>query len=746
MMDVYLCQDANMAAEMLTKKLNVILDEMAPVKKIQLRTNFAPWISEQCKAEMDSRDAAHKTAAESGLDTDWDTFRQVRNSVTRMVRKEKEAWKRRKVEGCQANSSSCWKNVMGWLGWRSSGSPTQLYSGARVETSPQRMANIMNEYYVKKVADIRAALPPPSEDPLARLRTAMAGSTAPEFHLRPVHPDVVDKIIKNLKNSKATGLDYIDTNIIKLVRNELVPAITHIINTSIQTAVFPRCYKTSRIIPLLKSSTSDSMNPKSFRPVALLPVASKILERVVFVQVAEHMSSHGLLHPNHHGFRANHSVTTALLQMYDTWMDAIEKGEMVGLGLIDMSAAFDCVDADLLLARTKLYKFSRHAQQFVWSFMEGRLQVTEVEGSTSATLRVGGGSGGSGVGVAQGSICGPLWYLIYTNMLPEVVHGQNCTGEERAGEAGGGDRTPLRQPPYRTGDSECGALVCFADDSSESVSDQNIEELKNSMEMQYAASSSFLTSSMLQVNGDKTHAMLLTTAQNRRLNNLDLTVNFGNDLQRSSNVERLLGLQLHENLKFREFIQDNEKSLLKGLSTRLNALKQIKKYASFKQRLAIANGIFFSKAIFLISVWGGSEDYLMASIQIIINKAMRVVCKVGKSVKIKDLQRMTNWFSIKQAAKYHSLMDARRILNTKQPVYLHSKLSAALQERDHGHDTRHGARQPEPRLALIRSSWLHRVVADMRRMPQELLSMPVGGSRDKAYKARLRAWVISDSQ
>ena len=180
-------------------------------------------------------------------------------------------------------------------------------------------------------------------------------------------------------------------------------------NTSIQTAVFPKCYKTSKIIPLLKCSKLDSMNPKSFRHVALLPVVSKILERVVFVQVVEHMNSHGLLHPNHQGFRAHHRVTTAILQMYDSWMDAIEKGEMVGLGLIDMSAAFDCVDADLLLAMTKLYKFSRHAQQFVWSFMEGRLQVTEVEGSTSSTLRVRGGSGGSGVGVAQGSICGPLW-------------------------------------------------------------------------------------------------------------------------------------------------------------------------------------------------------------------------------------------------------------------------------------------------------------------------------------------------
>ena len=71
-------------------------------------------------------------------------------------------------------------------------------------------------------------------------------------------------------------------------------------------------------------------------------------------------------------------MTTAILQMYDSWMDAIKKGEMVGLGVIDMFAAFDCVDVDLLLAKTKLYSFSRHAQQFVWSFMEGRLQVTEV--------------------------------------------------------------------------------------------------------------------------------------------------------------------------------------------------------------------------------------------------------------------------------------------------------------------------------------------------------------------------------
>ena len=127
---------------------------------------------------------------------------------------------------------------------------------------------------------------------------------------------------------------------------------------------------------------------------------------------------------------------------------------------------------------------------------------------------------------------------------------------------------------------------------------------------------------------------------------------------------------------------------------------------------------------------GGAEDYLKDYIQIVINKGIRVVSKVGKIVKIRDLQKFTNWLSKKQADKYHSLMEARRILNTQQPVYLYNKLMAALQEWQHGHDTRQGVQQAEPRLASIRSSWLHRVAADMTRMPRDLLDMRVGGSRN----------------
>ena len=135
------------------------------------------------------------------------------------------------------------------------------------------------------------------------------------------------------------------------------------------------------------------------------------------------------------------------------------------------------------------------------------------------------------------------------------------------------------------------------------------------------------------------------------------------------------------------------------------------------------HGIFNSKVVFLISVWGGTEQYLLDSIQIIINKAMRVICKVGKSTRISDLQRMTGWMSIRQSVKYHSLMEARRILTIQQPGYLYKKLYITLQGRQHDYHTRHSGKLPASRLVLVESSWLHRVVADYRGLPRDIVEL-----------------------
>ena len=157
-----------------------------------------------------------------------------------------------------------------------------------------------------------------------------------------------------MKTSTATGIDWIDSNCLKAVVDIVTPAMTHITNLSIVSKTFPSCYKISKIIPLKKSSELSDMSPSSYRPVNLLPLPGKIVERAVFSQMAEYLEGNKLLHYNHHGGRKGHSTATALIQMYDRWVEEIEEGKLVGALMVDQSAAFDLCDHRILEGKVNL--------------------------------------------------------------------------------------------------------------------------------------------------------------------------------------------------------------------------------------------------------------------------------------------------------------------------------------------------------------------------------------------------------
>ena len=137
----------------------------------------------------------------------------------------------------------------------------------------------------------------------------------------------------------------------------------------------------------------------------------------MFLQIVKYMDSNNYFNPSHHAYRSFHSTTTAMLQMYDTWLNILEQGEIAGVCMVDMSAAFDVVDIPLLLEKLKLYGFDRTSIQWTWSYLTYRSQGVYIEGSMSKLLPL-------DAGVPQGSILGPLFYTIFTNELPEVVQ---CT-------------------------------------------------------------------------------------------------------------------------------------------------------------------------------------------------------------------------------------------------------------------------------------------------------------------------------
>ena len=174
--------------------------------------------------------------------------------------------------------------------------------------------------------------------------------------------------------------------------------------------------------------------------MALLLIFSKILEKAIFNQIITYLESNNLLHPSHHGFRSCHNTGTAILQMFDTWTQALENSEISAVIMLDMSAAFDVVDPVILSNKLKHYGFENCSTDWITSYMTNRKQKVYVDGHLSEALSL-------EVGVPQGSILGPLLYILYTNDLPEVIHENH---EPKSGF-------------FNTYCKDCGGSVCFSD-------------------------------------------------------------------------------------------------------------------------------------------------------------------------------------------------------------------------------------------------------------------------------------------
>ena len=335
-----------------------------------------------------------------------------------------------------------------------------------------------------------------------------------------------------------------------------------------------------------------------------------------------------------------------MIQMYDSWVQAVDKGDLTGVCMLDMSAAFDVVDHGILLSKLKLYGFDEMALQWMEDYLSGRSQAVYIDGSLSSFLPV-------GVGVPQGSILGPLCYVLFTNDLPETIFETN---------------SHVHWSSLTTHCAECGGLCCFADDSTYSVGSHDQETLQQKLNDRYRVMADYLGNNRLKLNDDKTHLLVMTTQQKQRIITTDIKINTPVEDIKPIRSEKLLGIYIQDDLKWNEYILNNDKSLLKQLSSRLSALKLISGIASFKVRLMIANGIFCSKLIFQISLWGGTEDYLLKALQVVQNKAARFVARQGRYTPVAELLKQCGCLSFKQLVCSRPFLPLFKVHPTSSPI------------------------------------------------------------------------------
>jgi len=226
------------------------------------------------------------------------------------------------------------------------------------------------------------------------------------FQFQPICVEDTIKIINKLKSKTSVGVDDISTKLLKEIKNEIAKPVTLIINQSLSTGIFPDLLKIGKISPIYKKG--DKTQLSNYRPISVLPAISKVFEKAIFNQIHEHFKSENLYYDNQYGFRANHSTEYATLELVDRLNYEMDKGNFPLNVYIDLSKAFDTVDHEILLSKLQYYGIRNTSLSLLRSYLSNRIQYVEIDSYRSSFRKI-------NTGVPQGSVLGPLLFIIYIN-------------------------------------------------------------------------------------------------------------------------------------------------------------------------------------------------------------------------------------------------------------------------------------------------------------------------------------------
>ena len=718
-----------------------ILNRHAPLKVMQNRTDYVPYISPELRKHMDERDFLKETAADTGSIDDYDCYKNKRNEVSMLMKTAEKDYHNKKFDE-DNTSKTVWKTAYDVLGNHRTSFPSQILHCGRLLSNPKEIATEVNKFFVEKIRKLKEEFKPPeNEDPTVELKKYLSKKNVPRegFALRELSGEDVKKLLKNIKGKRASGMDWICGFSLKISSNILEEELKAIINICIKKKQFVRKWKCSKILPGWKNK-GTRYELKFYRPISNLSEVSKLVERAVYDQLYEYLDSNGLIHPNHHGFLKHSSTSSALQHILDIWLQHLDKGKLSAALFLDLSAGFDVINHQVLLLKMKEYNFLEDTISWFSSYLLDRSQCVQVESSLSPSLSV-------PWGVPQGSILGPLLFLLFINELPDIVK------EDLEVESDVND-------PHSEEE-----IIVYADDNTPTTADKNPIILQNKIQNEADLVTNWFSKNDMVCSSDKTKLLIIGTHANRQSKlinqNLTLSVNVCGEAKKETESEKLLGVIVNNTATFKHHLygDDDNTGLLKQLSQRVGMLKRLKKFMSPARLKMVMDGIFGSKLAYGMTVWGRvwqipGEDEDMRSptltkedirkLQVLQNKCLRLITNCDYKTPTKVLLQKTNRLSVHQQIAQLSLSQVHSIYYTRSPAYHYQRLFSRPHNNDEQQGTRsvddYSANRIDFKLSLARSNFFYQSSRLWAAIPDSIKMI----RKKNIFKKKCKSWVMSN--
>lgn len=633
--------EANKNYAILEKNIKNCVEKSKEVRTKILNKPKENWINKSVIDNINIRNSIWAELCKNPHDNNIkEKFSTKKNEVAKHIRITKDSYYSKEFTKFTKEPKRMWNlvNTLAKNKINKSCDPPKLIVNGNDITDPNQVCNVFNSYFATIGQLLAAEIPKRFHDrTMQALPTPLFTDNSQLTLLEPCTEEEILKIINQLDSNSSSGLDGINTKAIKCIKNFISKCLAASFNKLFLDGTFPGTLKIAKVTPIYKSGPKT--DPGNYRPISVLPIFSKILEKLLYTRLQNYLSSINFISSRQYGFRSKSNTLTATIDLVTKIKQNIDEKNIVLGVFIDLKKAFDTVSHVLLLEKLKIIGVSGSALEMFKSYLSQRYQIVKIGSNQSTALPI-------TCGVPQGSVLGSLLFLIYVNNIQEL--GLN------------------------------GHITLYADDTCLFYFGSSIHNLISQAQEDLNVLFNWFQYNLLTINISKT-CFTIFNAKNKQIPlHAPLTIN--NITLQQKTHEKYLGLYIDTKLTWQVHINEIKKKLLSICGSLRNLVRCI----PHKLRYTLYNALVKPHLTYLIEIWGNASNTKISEIQILQNKIIKLLFNYHYLTSTKKIYNETNIMNIKSLYRYNTCILIRKIINKN----IHTNITLTKQKSVTARSTR----------------------------------------------------------